>query len=255
MDLLAEIIRRTPGFKGKGRIVSHWLRTRSGLRTRVLPGGLRMSLDMGVPYEAMIWLGWEERDELAMLGGLLRRGDTFVDCGANIGLWSLAAAPLVGELGRVIAFEPNPAAERRLAEHASQSAVIDVRAQAVSDAPGRLGIEAGEHHNLARVSSGGGLEVQAVTLDEAVEPPVHGIKIDVEGHELQALHGAARILSSKPWVVVEFNTQHTTARRLREWPVHALLTEMGYRASAPDGRALGVDYSPPFTYANVLYRA
>src|ERR1700730_10311975 len=61
MDLLAELIRRTPGFRGQGRIVSYWLKTRSGQRTRVLPGGLHMSLNMSVPYEAMVWLGWEER--------------------------------------------------------------------------------------------------------------------------------------------------------------------------------------------------
>lgn len=255
MDLLAELIRRTPRFKGKGRIVSYWLRTRSGQRARVLPGGLRVSLDMSIPYEAMVWLGWEEQAELEMLGSLLHPGDTFVDCGANIGLWALVAAPLVGDAGRVIAFEPNPATARRLAEHASPSPVIRVHSSALSDAPRSLGFDQGEHHNLARVSSEGSIQVQATTLDAAVRPPVHGIKIDVEGHELQVLRGAERTLLARPWVVVEFNTLHTPARRLGDWPVHELLSGLGYRASAPTGEALDARWAPPFSYANVLYRA
>jgi FkbM family methyltransferase len=254
MDLLAELIRRTPGFKGKGRIVSHWLRSRAGWRTRVLPGGLRISLDMSTPYEAMVWLGWEEREELALLGGLLGPGDTFVDCGANIGLWALVAAPLVGEGGRVIAFEPNPAAAGRLAQHASQSPVIEVHRMALSYEPGSLSFEPAEHHNLAHVSSEGSIRVQATTLDAAVEPPVHGIKLDVEGHELEVLRGAGRALASRPWVMVEFNTLHTPSRRLGDWPVHELLTGLSYRASALSGEALEDGWTPRFSYANVLYR-
>ena len=255
MDLLAELIRRTPGFRGKGRIVSYWLKTRSGQRTRVLPGGLRMSLNMSVPYEAMVWLGWEEREELQMLSQLLRPGNTFVDCGANIGLWSLVAAPLVGEGGRVIAFEPNPDSARRLTGHTAQSSLIEVHATALSEETRSLSFEPGEQHNLARVSAQGTMQVQATTLDTAVKPPVHGIKIDVEGHELEVLRGAAETLAARPWLVVEFNTQHTPARRLGEWPVHELLTSLGYRASTPRGDALYGEWAPPFTYANVLYRA
>jgi FkbM family methyltransferase len=254
MDLLAELIRRTPRFRGKGRILSYWVKTRSGQRTRILPGGLRMSLNMSVPYEAMVWLGWEERDELEMLERLLRPGDTFVDCGANIGLWSLVAAPQVGEDGRVIAFEPNPDSARRLAEHTGQSSRIRVHARALSESPRSLSFEPGEQHNLARVSVHGPMQVRATTLDAAVEPPVHGIKIDVEGHELEVLKGASKTLAARPWVVVEFNTEHTPARKLGEWPVHELLTGLGYQASSPRGDALDAEWAPPFTYANVLYR-
>lgn len=255
MDPLAELIRRTPGFRGKGRIVSYWLKRGRGPRTRVLPGGLSISLEMSVPYEAMVWLGWEEREELEVLVRLLRPGDTFVDCGANIGLWSLVAAPLVGGGGRVIAFEPNPDSATRLTDHAAQSPAIRVHATALSEEPGLLSLDPGEHHNLTRVTSDGSIEVEATTLDLAVDGPVHGIKLDVEGHELQVLKGAHRVLSTRPWVVVEFNTLHTPARRLGEWPVHRLLTELGYRASAPGGDDLGSDWAPPFTYANILYRA
>src|SRR5579863_7387210 len=38
----------------------------------------------------------------------LKEGDVFVDVGANIGFFTLLASKLVGEKGRVYAFEPNP---------------------------------------------------------------------------------------------------------------------------------------------------
>jgi FkbM family methyltransferase len=255
MDLLAELLRRTPPFKGKGRLLSHWVRGRSGQRTRVLPGGLRMSLDMAVPYEAMVWIGWEEQSELLALSRLLHPGDSFVDCGANIGLWSLVAAPIVGSNGSVDAFEASPDVAARLAAHAAQSPVIRVHAAALSETPGSVRLDVGSTHNLARISDEGTVSVPATTLDAALDRPPSGIKIDVEGHELQVLRGARETLAQRPWIVVEFNKQHAGARRLGEWPVHEHLSALGYRAGTVDGEALDAEWTSRFGYANILYRA
>jgi FkbM family methyltransferase len=255
MDVLAELLRHTPSFKGKGRIVSHWLRTRSGQRSRILPGGLEIPLDMSVPYEAMIWMGWEEQEELRALPHLLHPGETFIDCGANVGLWSLVAAPLVWPDGRVIAFEPNPSVAKRLAGVAVQSSVIEVHAAALSDAPGALQLTAGREHNLAQISSEGGLSVPATTLDAELDRIPHGIKIDVEGFELKVLSGAVEALSHRPWLIVECNAQHNTFARLADWPVHQHLTDLGYRAHTIAGGPLAGDWAPSSGYANVLYRA
>ena len=46
--------------------------------------------------------------EHRMLGKLVRPGMTVVDVGANIGLYTLHLAGLVGPSGRVISFEPDP---------------------------------------------------------------------------------------------------------------------------------------------------
>jgi FkbM family methyltransferase len=213
-----------------------------------------MSLDMTVPYEAMVWIGWEEQQELLALPRLLRPGDTFVDCGANIGLWSLVAAAIVGAQGRVEAFEASPGAAARLAENAKQSTAIRVHAAALSDGPGTLRFDVGETHNVARVSDDGAISVPATTLDAALEGAVSGLKLDVEGHELQVLRGGARTLENRPWIVVEFNKEHAGARTLGEWPVHELLAGLGYRASTVDGEPLEAGWMPRFGYANVLYR-
>src|SRR5687768_7123297 len=54
------------------------------------------------------WLGTIELHMLRDLAGRLRAGMTVYDLGANVGLYTLAAARAVGAEGRVYAFEPLP---------------------------------------------------------------------------------------------------------------------------------------------------
>jgi FkbM family methyltransferase len=235
-------------------VLRWWSRRQKAPRVRKFPGGLAMNLDVRSEYEATIWLGLEERVELAALPSLLRPGDTFVDCGANLGLWTLSAAPLVGNRGRVIAFEPNPETFRRLREHARPYAErIQVHHAAVSDQRGVVRFDLGSFHNLSRVAPMGSVEVPATTLDEALGHPPAGVKIDVEGHELAVLRGAAKALAARPWLVVEFNVDHALSRRLGDWPVHRQLARLGYRASTFAGERAGPGWRPRRSYANLLY--
>ncbi len=117
MDILGQLIKKTPEFPGKAsRLVPFWMsnRDRRSIRQRALSGNMKISLDLSVPYEAMVWLEREEEDDLAIIRKLLKPGDVFVDCGANIGLWSLVASSVVGSRGKVFAFEPNPLTFRKL---------------------------------------------------------------------------------------------------------------------------------------------
>jgi FkbM family methyltransferase len=68
----------------------------------------------------------------------LARGDVFVDVGANHGYFTLIAAALVGERGRVFAFEPNPPVFKQLAMHVSLNSFDDrvvLLPAALSDVP------------------------------------------------------------------------------------------------------------------------
>ena len=46
--------------------------------------------------------------EMGFMKDYLRPGDNFIDGGANIGLYTILAASLVGNNGKVVAFEPSP---------------------------------------------------------------------------------------------------------------------------------------------------
>ena len=256
MDPLAKVLQGTGHFRGKRRLLRLWCRRQEGVRTRVLPGGLEMDLDLRSDYEAHVWLGLEERVELAALPNLLSPGDVFVDCGANLGLWSLVAAPLVGEGGRVIAFEPNPATAERLRRHARQAnGVVEVHETSLGDRVGRARLDPGDSHNVARVSDSGAIEVEATTLDDALDASPAGIKIDVEGRELAVLDGGSRALEERPWLAVEFHADHSPSRRLGDWPVHDRLASLGYEPSLFTGEKLSADWRLRGDYRNLLYRA
>src|SRR5580658_2166312 len=53
----------------------------------------------------LIYIGGYEETERKFLSAFLRSGDVFVDVGANIGLYSMIVAKIVGQRGFVHAFE------------------------------------------------------------------------------------------------------------------------------------------------------
>lgn len=266
IDLLGQFLRITPGFRGRGRLTNYWLQRKrsSSVRLRQLPGGTVVECDVSIPYEAMIWLGCEEQQDLALLRQLLRPGEVFVDCGANIGLWSLVAASAVGPTGRIYAFEPNPFTHRRLKHHIQRNGYADRITAfecACGDEVGESSLLCSKVHNVSRI--GAKTEANAVTVPiarlDALLPDkkIDGLKIDVEGHELQVLHGAQRILRrDRPWLCVEFNADFVPSRVLGDWDVHHYLTKEGYRCrqfvTGPGSPQLNENWTVDW-YTNLFY--
>jgi FkbM family methyltransferase len=258
-------------FKGKGRLVAYWINHRdpTHVGVRALPGGGRILCHFDVPYEAMVWARQEEETELRALRTLLSPGDHFVDCGANVGLWSLVAAGCVGDTGGVTAFEPNPLAYQRLTRNVSLSAAvgrrITVRNLAVAAQHGQVCFDVGGQHNLGRIvpePCAGCIHVPAVSLDEQMsDRPIRALKLDIEGAEADALKGARRILSvQRPWVWAEFNVMFGGADRIGDWEVFSLLQGFRYtcrRVATASARVPGppIDASERFSgYVNVLFQ-
>jgi len=147
------------------------------------------------------------RDEVSVLISLsllLRPGDTFVDVGANIGIFCRTlsrinlffAKPVV----RFYAYEPHPDTFQRLKKNVSGTAII-ARNTAVSDHSGELDfVDGAVSHvfTLSERSSAYNLEsvhkrVPCVRLDEeSVEGGFIILKIDVEQQELAVLKGARK---------------------------------------------------------------
>lgn len=169
-----------------------------------------------------------------------------VDVGANTG-HILSAMVVSCPGGRHVAFEPVP----QLAQHLRRRFPrVDVRAQAVADAPGRTqftvvpgkpsrsGISA--TLDLTVEAAVEELEIEVTTLDEALPKGFRPalIKIDVEGGELEALLGARRVIGDgHPILALEhqYGRRSDPARTLR---IHDLLHELGYELRTIDGVAL-----------------
>jgi FkbM family methyltransferase len=171
-------------------------------RLRVLTGPLRGRRWVAGSGIHGCWLGTYERTKLELFQAALRAGDVVYDIGANVGVYSLAAAFRVGPAGHVYAFEPVPRNVRYLLEHLSLNhvdncTVLDV---AVSSAAGLAAFDEGAHPSTGRLITGGtsDIMVRTVTLDALVEsrtvsaPSI--VKLDIEGSEYDALVGMSRTL-------------------------------------------------------------
>ena len=121
---------------------------------------------------------------------VLSEGDVFIDIGANIGYFTLLAAAVVGDSGKVIAFEPNPPNCEliQLSMRANDFHNILVQQAAVLDEAQAVALEVeGSNAGIADGIQEGDLVVEAVVLDDVLqgESKIDVIKMDIEGSEAQ----------------------------------------------------------------------
>lgn len=130
----------------------------------------------------------------------VKKGDIVYDLGAHVGYFTLLSSVLVGENGKVYAFEPNKKVLKLLNNHVKINkcknvVIID---KAVSNINGVFHFDTGDGSWTGKLSKTGGHGVEVVSLDDFVSknniPMPNIIKIDVEGEELNVLKGAKDLL-------------------------------------------------------------
>jgi FkbM family methyltransferase len=192
-----------------------------------------------------LWV--KEEGTMRWLDAELREGDAFMDIGANIGIYTIAAAHRVGARGKVFAFEPHKVNALSLMRNvalnrfndrvsvftcalAEQPAILPFNYNSTS--PGSSGSQLGHSRvagkerefdpvarELVMATS-----VDALIADGAVTPPAL-IKIDVDGNELPILRGMRALLggANRPRAIqVEMNVGEQA-------PIADFLAGAGYR--------------------------
>lgn len=156
-----------------------------------------------------------------VLRRLIRPGMAVADVGANIGLLTLVMAWATGPGGRVIAFEPEaiPRSNLEKMKYLNGLSWVEVRDQAVGEAPGRLTFHVSDiigHSSLYALpdaEEARTIEVEVVRLDDvAPAKRLDVVKIDVEGAELDVLAGMKGVIAKNPdlAIVAEFGPEHLT---------------------------------------------
>jgi FkbM family methyltransferase len=182
--------------------------------------GLWMQLDIReLVQETLLLEGIWEPKTTQYLCDSLGPGQVFLDIGANAGYFSLLASRRVGESGKVLAIEPNPAMANQLLQNVQRSRLtnvaiieaacsdsVEVRDLYVGNAY-NTGNSSLSHDNLAWTKS---VKVNCATVDLLIEQyglyHVDLVKIDVEGAELQVLQGMQTTLKRfRPKIITELS--------------------------------------------------
>lgn len=190
---------------------------------------------VGAYYDGYKTYRWGD-PYLRLIASLADKSRLAVDVGAHLGHYTFF---MRRHAAGCVAFECNPALIAHLRRRFGHS--VDIRPDAVSDREGAtvlriprsdtgrgLGRATIETSNMLEDFSGVDIvNVHMVRLDDVIERPVGLIKIDVEGHEMAVLRGAAGILErDKPNLVVEVEERHAPGSVAATF---AFLDGLGYR--------------------------
>jgi FkbM family methyltransferase len=202
------------------------------LSHRVLPADEKIWVQIEAGPAAGIWMELNPRTGQSYLRGegegavqqvlaeRLRPGMIFYDLGANIGLFSLLAARLVGAAGKVFSFEPDAEIAARLRRNIARNefgnvAVIEAGVWSASNRVNFVVADsASPDRGLGKFvrdeNGAAGVPIRCVALDDFIlsAPPPNAIKCDVEGAEVEVFRGAEGLLRMRrPWIVCEMHSE------------------------------------------------
>ena len=181
-----------------------------------------------------------------VLRALIEPGMAIADVGANVGLLTLACARATGPAGQVHAFEPEPGPRRQLEKTCALNGLswVAVHPTAVGRTSEHRVFHVSPiigHSSLyplpeAERGAARDLEVEVVTLDDAIDPDVllDVVKIDVEGAELDVLGGMTRHIAGNRdlAIVAEFGPSHLERLDISPDAWWAAFRERGFVAYA-----------------------
>lgn len=236
---------------------------------------LRLSEHM---QRRIFWMGYYNKEVVALLDKLVQSGMVVLDVGANIGEISLVCAKRVGPAGSVISFEPIDEIADELQKNVDRNQlqqVTVVRAglsdkaatqvpiyascgqRSQGDEHGGLGSLYGENAEDAPVQF-----IEVTTLDaylaQSSVTKVDIIKVDIEGAELPFLRGAEHTLRThRPYLIIEVQDISAAAAGYTASDILDYLSSLSYtfECIGRNGRLAPLTVSGLSEYQNVLCTA
>lgn len=236
------------------------------------PNGVRMNIYRDNKLSFEIVQGFE-LEEIDFLQRYIRPGDTFIDIGTNVGLFSLHASKTMGHSGRVISFEPSSPTIERLKENIALNDFtnIEVIAKGLSSQPGFLDlVVAGNGYDAFNSFAAPAMgtithkeKVEVTTMDffstqkKIALKDVSLVKVDVEGWELQVLKGGRNFFgdADAPVLLVEFTETNAQNAGTSCLELGNFLGELGYTLYAYDANNRKLVLEPfgnTYDYKNLI---
>ncbi|QLG48859.1 FkbM family methyltransferase [Natrinema halophilum] len=182
----------------------------------------------GISQELIMYGGREElsaslyQQELERLAAESNSPVTALEIGANIGYYALLEANVLGDSGRILAFEPDPRNIEILSKSIDRNGygdLIDVDRVAVGDSDGSvtfnlLPLSNKSHvdeesftrkHDIERQVTVPQKTISTVLDEKGIEPDaINVVRMDVEGYEAQVFRGMSDVLESDQPLVLFF---------------------------------------------------
>lgn len=188
-------------------------------------------------------MDYEEKLE-AFYSEVVREADICIDVGAHLGRHAIPLARLVGDQGRVYAFEPLPRQNAQLAASIAGlglEAVVPLYNVALSDeegtarfvvaedAPAYSGLRERRYDTPTALSE---IQVEVCLLDRLLGESLgklRYVKIDTEGAEWAVIKGAAKTIERlRPIVSFEFGESSYAAYGVDPVAVHQFFEDLDY---------------------------
>jgi FkbM family methyltransferase len=215
-------------FQVSGRLLGRRTVTRLGQQSRIWADLHRTGASKAVyanPPDHPEMLVWQQ---------VLRPGALFVDVGANVGSYTIWAADLGAD---VIALEPAEDTYSLLLENVALNAypITTIKA-AAGPSCGSVRFTDG-YDTINRMDPEGAVETTMVTIDSIIgSRTVAGMKVDVEGFEIDVLRGCGQALAEHriELMQLEWNAASESAVGADRRPVADFLHGYGYELFRPD---------------------
>lgn len=158
--------------------------------------------------------GIYEKEEIEVLSKLINFKDHVVDIGANIGNHSIAYSKISK---KVYAFEAHPRTFEILKFNINEYKNIKIYNIGISDKKGLLYFKKVNSTNIGgkRLSKIGSIKSQINKLDNIIklDKKIKLIKIDIEGHEYEALKGMKRLLKNNNSLILQEFCEDSISKR------------------------------------------
>jgi FkbM family methyltransferase len=188
---------------------------------------------------------FEPEVEIVLATVLARPDVHFIDCGANIGYWSVVASKLIGTPERVLAIEASPRTFERLVDNAALngdgfrclSAAVwsqdNMTLEIVSHDERHAGSSVVNRRRKRHEPGYRTDKIGSVTLDAVCERFVDDgvqvvVKLDVEGAEIAALQGAEKLLMERRPLLVYEDHGNDPSSRVSEFALDVLGMQVYY---------------------------
>jgi FkbM family methyltransferase len=187
-----------------------------------------------------------EKETCMLFNKLIKKGNVCFDIGANEGYFSLLMSKLVGENGRIYAFEPQTRLLPILFKNINQNASFNctICNFGVGESKSMKEISLFPSNNNAASSivrpyklNANKEEIYVFDIDYFVQKSniskVDFVKIDVEGYEFEVVRGMKKTLSEKKigTILLDYHTTILKERGISSWEIHSELIKNGYKFS------------------------